>query len=217
MFEGLFGTFLAKAVMSVAAAFGLFGGLAVVGVLPVIGGNASDTVIVDAIAIVETSEDAVAVNPVVELPSVQGITSQLPVVEDLATIVPGVDGITSTNSGAIDSDLPVLGLVGTLLNSVTGTVQAVLASLPVVGGVLPEELPLLPQVGIPAASASAPGLQAISGTLESVPNAASIVPSLPLVGDLSATTHSLPLVNDLLRTAQGAVEALLPGLELIVT
>jgi hypothetical protein len=217
MFEGLFGTFLAKAVMSVAAAFGLFGGLAVVGVLPVIGGNASDTVIVDAIAVVETSGDIVAVNPVVELPSVQGITSQLPVVDDLASIVPGVDGITSTNRGAIDSDLPVLGLVGTLLNSVTGTVQAVLASLPVVGGVLPEQLPLVPEVGIPAASASAPGLKAISGPLENVPNAASIIPSLPLVGDLNATTHDLPLVNDLLRTAQGAVEALLPGLELLVT
>jgi hypothetical protein len=217
MFEGLFGTFLAKAVMSVAAAFGLFGGLAVVGVLPVIGGNASDTVIVDAIAFVETSGDIVAVNPVVELPSVQGITSQLPVVDDLASIVPGVDGITSTNRGAIDSDLPVLGLVGTLLNSVTGTVQAVLGSLPVVGGVLPEQLPLVPEVGIPAASASAPGLKAISGPLENVPNAASIIPSLPLVGDLDATTHDLPLVNDLLRTAQGAVEALLPGLELLVT
>lgn len=216
MFEGLFGTFLAKAVMSVAAAFGLFGGLAVVGVLPVIGGNASDTVIVDTIAVVESQEKVVGVETVVELPSVGGITSELPVVEDLASSLPGIDGVTSTNSGAIDSDLPVLGLVGTLLNSVGGTVQAVLGSLPVVGGVIPE-IPLVPEVGIPAASASAPGLQAISGTLENVPNAASIIPSLPLVGELSATAHDLPLVNDLLRTAQGAVEALLPGLELIVT
>lgn len=217
MIEGFFGTFLAKAVMSVAAAFGLFGGLAVVGVLPVIGNNASDTVIVDAIAVVGTPEDVVAVNPVVELPSLQGNTSQLPVVDDLASSVPGIDGITSTNAGAVDSNLPVLGLVGTLLNSLTGTVEAVLASLPLVGGVLPEELPLVPEVAVPDASASAPGLQEVSGALDDVPNAASVVPSLPLVGDLSATVNDLPLVNDLLRTAQGAVEALIPGLELIVT
>jgi hypothetical protein len=215
MLEGIFGSLLGKAVMSVAAAFGLFGGLAVVGVLPVIGNNASDTVIVDVIAVVETSDDAVAVNPVVELPSVEGVTSQLPVVDGIASGLPGVDGITSSNAGAIDSDLPVLGLAGTLLNSVSGTVEAVLASLPVVGGVVPG-LGVLPEVGIPDASASAPGLQTISGALDNVPAAGSLVPSLPLVGDLRTTTNNLPLVNDLLRTAQGAVEALLPGLALVV-
>lgn len=216
MLEGLVGTFLAKAVMSVTAAFGLFGGLAVVGVLPVIGGNASDTVVVDAIAVVETEDDAVAVNPAVSLPSVQGITSQLPGTEGLSSGVPGIDGITSNNAGAVDSDLPVLGLVGTLLNTVTGSVEAVLSSLPVAGRVLPPELPLVPEVEIPSASASAPGLQAVSGALDSVPNPASLVPSLPLVGDLNATTYDLSLVNDLLRTAQGAVEALIPGLALVV-
>lgn len=215
MLEGIFGSLLGKAVMSVAAAFGLFGGLAVVGVLPVIGNNASDSVIVDAIAVVETSEDAVAVNPVVELPSVGGVASQVSVVDELASGLPGIDGVTSSNAGAIDSGLPVLGLAGTLLNSVSGTVDAVLASLPVVGGVVPG-LDVLPEVGIPAESASAPGLQAISGALDNVPATGSLVPSLPLVGDLNATTNNLPLVNDLLRTAQGAVEALLPGLALVV-
>lgn len=215
MLEGLFGSMLTKAAMSVAAAFGLFGGLAVVGVLPVLGDNASDTVIVDAIAVVETSEDIVAVNPVLELPSVGGITTQLPLVDDLASGVPGIVGITSNNAGAVDAGLPVLGLLGTLVNSLTGSVEAVVASLPVAGGVLPG-LPVAGGVNIPRSSASAPGLEAVSRALNNLPDATSVVPSLPLVGELNGTARNLPLVDELLRSARGAIGALLPAVVVAV-
>src|SRR5687768_9685271 len=100
MLEGLFGSLVTKAVMSVAAAFGLFGGLAVMGVLPVIGDQASETVVVDAIALVETPEEIVALNPVLEVPSVDGLVSQLPLVDDLTETLPNLDGVTANSSSA---------------------------------------------------------------------------------------------------------------------
>lgn len=214
MFEGLFGSILAKAVWSVAAAFGLFGGLAVVGVLPVLGDNASDTVVIDALAVVETEEDVVALNPFVELPSVDGVASQVPVVDDLTSSLPPVDGITGSGN-AVDSGLPLLGLVGTLLNSLTGTVDAVMASLPVVNRAVPG-LPVAGGVEIPSSSASAPGVDLIDGTLGGVPGTVSSALNVPVVGDLSSVTRDLPLVDDLLRTAQVALYGLVPDLVLIV-
>ncbi len=214
MFEGLFGSILAKAVWSVAAAFGLFGGLAVVGVLPVLGESADDSVAIDAIAVVETEEDLVALNPYVELPSVEGVTSQLPVVDGLTSGLPAVDGITSSG-GADDSGLPLLGLVGTLLNSLTGTVDAVMASLPVVNRAVPG-LPVVGGVELPTSSASAPGVDLIDGTLGAVPGTISSVSKVPGVGDLSSVTGDLPLVDDLLRTARIALYGLVPDLALIV-
>ncbi|HYN99016.1 MAG TPA: hypothetical protein VEU28_05025 [Actinomycetota bacterium] len=212
MLEGIFGSIVSKAVLSMVASFGLFGGLAVMGVLPVLGDHASDTVAIDALASVATPDRVVELNPYVELPSVGGVASQLPVVDELSASLPVADGVTTT-TGEVDSGLPVLGLVGTLLNSVTGTVNAVLGSLPVVGGAVPG-LPLEGEFVIPTVSDASPGLELIDGTLGSLPETISSVPSG--ANDVSSLTNGVPLVDDLLRTAQGAVAGLLPSLALFV-
>ncbi|HEX2150265.1 MAG TPA: hypothetical protein VHI31_08865 [Actinomycetota bacterium] len=213
MLEGIFGSIVGKAVFSLVASFGLFGGLAVMGVLPVLGDNASDTVAIDALALVDTPDRVVGLNPYVELPSVGGIASQLPVVDELSASIPVADGVTTT-TGEVDSGLPVLGLVGTLLNSVTGTVNAVLGSLPVVGGAVPG-LPLEGEFVIPTVADSSPGLELIDGTLSSLPETISSVQSSG-ADDVGSLTNGVPLVDDLLRTAQGAVAGLLPSLALFV-
>lgn len=128
--------------------------------------------------------------------------------------LPAVDGIISSDNAA-DSELPLLGLAGTLLNSLTGTVDAVLASLPVVNRAVPG-LPVVGGLEIPSSAASAPGLDLIDGTLSGVPGTVSSLSSVPVVGDLSSTTRNLPLVDDLLRTARVALYGLVPDLALIV-
>jgi hypothetical protein len=213
--EGIFGSLVTKAVMSVTAAFGLFGGLAVMGVLPVIGDQASESIVVDAIALVETPEEIFAVNPVVEVPSIDGLASQLPLVDDLTESLPNLDGITA-NSTTADTGLPVLSLVGTLLNSLTGTVEATLGSLPVVGHVVPA-LPVGGVVGLPTSSPDAlPGLDIVDETLSNLPSTVGSVSHVAGAGSLGYTAQQLPLVEELLATARGAIYSLLPGLELIV-
>jgi hypothetical protein len=215
MLEGLFSSLVTKAVMSVAAAFGLFGGLAVTGVLPVLGDQASSNVVVDAIALVETPDEILAVNPVLELPSVDGVASQLPLVDDLTETLPNLDGITASSTSA-DSGLPVLSLAGTLLNSLTGTVETVLATLPVANRVVPS-LPVGGVVGLPTRSPEAiPGLDLVDQTLSSLPGTVGSVSSGSGVGNLGSTARQLPLVDELLRTARVAIYSVLPDVELIV-
>lgn len=214
MLEGALGSLVAKTVCSVACAFGLFGGLAVTGVLPVIGNNAADTVVVDAIAVVDTPEQITAVNPVVEVPGVGGIVSQVPAVAELTGGLPNIDGVVS-NYGSPGAGVPVVGLAGALLSSLTGTVDAVLASVPVVNRLVPA-VPVVGEIALPATSpASVPGLDLVSQTLDTVPNTVTSV-AYPAGLGLTRTVDSLPLAGELLRSAQGAVFALVPGLLVIV-
>lgn len=115
----------------------------------------------------------------------------------------------------MDSGLPVLRLVGTLLNSLTGTVDAVLASLPVVDQVVPG-LPVVGGIDIPSSAASAPGMELIDGTLGEVPGTVSSLSSVPVAADLPSTTRNLPLLDDLMRTARVALYGLIPDLALVV-
>lgn len=212
MLEGFFGSFVAKIVYSVATAVGLFGGLAVIGVLPVIGDNAADVVLIDAIAIVDTPDQQVAVNPYLVLPTAEGV-AQVAGADELTESLPDVDGIVS-NSTSGGSGLPAVSLLGILLSSATGTVDAGLASLPVVNRLAPA-VPAMAQIALPYPAADAPGLDLVADTLYSVPSTVASV-ALPAGGNVSGAVESLPLAGELLRTAQGAVYALVPGLLVIV-
>ena len=216
MLEGIFGSIAAKAVAAVSAALGLFGGLAVTGVLPIIGNNAADAVAVETLAVVATQDRELEVGGYVELPSVAGVVNQIPEVGGLTEALPNVDGVVSSYN-APDSGLPALGLVQTLLDTVTGTVEAVLGTLPVVNQVLPA-LPV--GTGILGSSSQAPdSLEVLDGTLAGVPAAVESVSvsALPVVGGLNGAAGSLPLIDELLAATQGAVLSLLPGLAIVVS
>lgn len=213
MLEGFFGSFVAKIVYSVATAVGLFGGLAVVGVLPVIGDNAADVVLIDAIAVVGTPDQEVAVNPYLVLPTAEGI-AQVAGADELTESLPNLDGIVS-NSTSGGSGLPAVSLLGILLSSVTGTVDAGLASLPVANRLAPA-VPATAQIALPySTAADARGLDLVADTLYSVPSTVASV-GMPAGGNVSGAVETLPLAGELLRTAQGAVYALVPGLLVIV-
>jgi hypothetical protein len=216
LLEGIFGSIAAKAVAAVCATLGLFGGLAVTGVLPIIGNNAADTVAVETLAVVASQDRELEVGGYVEVPSVAGVINQIPEVGGLTEALPNVDGIVSSYN-APDSGLPAIGLVQTLLDTVTGTVEAVLGTLPVVNQVLPG-LPV--GTGILGSPGQAPAsVDLLDSTLASVPATVESVsgPALPVVGDLNDTVGSLPLIGELLAATQGAVFSLLPGLAVVVS
>lgn len=211
MLEGLFGSIVAKAVAAVVASFGLFGGLAVVGVLPVLGDHASDTVAIETLAAAATPDDEVVLGTYHELPTVAAVAAQLPVVGDSVTSLPNVDGIVS-NSGSAVSPIPVTGLVATLLNTVLGSVGSVTNMLPP-AGVLIDSVPLEADILIPAEpSANLGTVSTALGNVSAITNQTThIVPT----GVVTGTLQSIPLADELLRTASDAIFGLLPGIGLI--
>lgn len=214
MFEGVLGSLAAKAVYSLAGVLGLFGGLAVTGVLPVLGDNAADRVVVDAIAVAGPEDHEIVVNPIIELPSVSSAVSEVPVVSDVAASLPSVEGVVSNSSSP--TELPAVGLVGTLLNSLTGTVDGVLASLPVLNQVLPG-LPVgAGALGVPASASSAIALDPVTDTLTGVTATVGSV-TAPVEQIAGSVTSGLPLANELLRTAEAAIFSLVPGLLVVVS
>lgn len=211
MLEGLFGTMVAKAIATLTAAFGLFGGLAVAGVLPVIGDNASDTLAVETLAAVATPDDAVVLGTYHELPTVAGVTTQLPVIGEAANSLPNLDGIVA-NSGSAGSPVPVTGLAGTLLNTVLGTIGSVTNLLPVASPLI-NSVPVEADLILPAEPSA--NLGTVSTALHSVPALTHQVAHVAPTNLVTDSVHSIPLADELLRTASGAIFGLLPGIALI--
>lgn len=215
MLEGIFGSVLAKAIAAVAATLGLFGGLAVTGVLPVIGNNAADTVDIETLAVVESPDRALEIGGFVEVTSVAGVVDQIPEVAGVVEALPNLDGVVS-NYKAVDSGLPAIGLVATLVNTLSGTVEAVLGSLPVVNQVLPT-LPV--GTGVLTSGQAPATVDLLDSTLSGIPATidSGSFPPLPVVGDLNGTIGNLPLLGDLLAATHGAIFSLFPDLVVVVS
>jgi hypothetical protein len=215
LLEGIFGSMIAKAVAAVTATLGLFGGLAVTGVLPVIGNNAADTVDIETLAVVASPDRELAIGGYTEVTSVAGVVDQIPEVAGLVESLPNLDGVVS-NRNAVDSGLPALGLVAILVNTLTGSVEAVLGSLPVVNQVLPT-LPV--GMGVVSSGRAPATVDLLDGTLSSIPATidSGSFPPLPLVGDLNGAVGDLPLIGELLAATHGAIFSLIPDLLVVVS
>jgi hypothetical protein len=157
--------------------------------------------------------EELAIGGYAEITSIAGVADQIPEAAGVVEALPNVDGVVSNYNG-VDSGLPALGLVATLVNTLSGTVEAVLGSLPVVN----EVLPTLPVGTGVLTSGRAPGtVELVDSTLSGIPATIDSGPPLPLLGDLHGTAGNLPLIGELLAATHVAMFSLIPDLLVVVS